>query len=260
MPSVLDNIVAHKQQEIGLRKAQRPITELLSVTDKAERRFEKALQPTLNAQTKLILEIKPASPSAGVLAESFELEPILASYNQYASAISVLTDRKFFQGSLELLSEVAQHSPHPVLCKDFVLDPYQVYEARLAGAEAVLLIAKILSDESLQTLHDTVCELGMTPVVEIQNEGELERALALHPSVILINNRNLETFDIHLETTLRLAPQIPDGILRVSASGIECRADIDGLMPVCSTFLIGSILMRTPPKALPQKLQELSGQ
>lgn len=262
MPTILDNIVAHKHREILEKKAGYPFEQLAAEVAAAlpPGRFAEALKTDRQSNdVKLILEIKPASPSAGELVSALDLDKVLAGYNRYGAAISVLTDQAYFKGSLGLLGQVVQDSPLPVLCKDFILDPYQVYDARRAGAAAVLLIVKILPDDALHTLADAVRTLGMTPVVEIQNETELARALAVRPEVLLINNRNLETFDISFETTARLAPQTPQDIVVVSASGIGTRADIESLQPFCSAFLIGSSLMKTAPDQLEAKLRELSG-
>lgn len=255
MPVSLGDIVKQTLRDTATRKTLHPQILLEGQAVVTDRRFEATLRAPTPA-VKLITEIKPASPTAGVLKADFELAPILEVYNTYASAISVLTDEKFFNGSLALLSQVVAQSPHPVLCKDFILDPYQVYEARCAGADAVLLIVKILEKKQLAHLHALIEDLGMTPVVEIQNEAELELALTVHPKVLLINNRDLSTFEISLETTQRLAPKIPKDIVVISASGIQTRHDIDTLLPVASCFLIGSALMQAPDLA--RKLQELS--
>jgi len=243
---ILDEIVAHKRQEIAFKKSHSP---LYAVFPLAEPLFEKALPG-------LILEIKPASPSSGIMQPVVNLEKLLNIYNQYASAISVLTDEKYFQGSVKLLTDVLQQTPHPVLCKDFILDPYQIDEARQAGAHAILLIVKILKDHELADLFQHAEKLGMTAMVEVQNEAELSRALSLHPRCILINNRNLETFEINFDTTRQLAPLIPKDIIIISASGIEKRDDIRQLLPYASCFLIGSALMKAPD--LEKKLQELT--
>jgi indole-3-glycerol phosphate synthase len=245
MQTVLADIVANKYEELAQRKAAVSLDTLMGqVTPATPGRFEASLKRQSPA---FILEIKPASPSAGTLTTHLDTESVVEVYNRFASAISVLTDEKFFQGSLALLSQVASRTPHPVLCKDFIVDPYQVYEARQAGAAAVLLIVKILEPDTLRTLFDTITQLGMTPVVEIQNETELAQALDLNPTVLLINNRNLETFDIAFETTKKLSRLIPDGILRISASGVKGAADVQMLAPDCDAFLIGSALMRVSP-------------
>ncbi len=192
----------------------------------------------------LIAEIKPRSPSEGVLQAVPDLPHLVPVYTTYAAAISVLTEPTYFGGSFALLAEVARRSPRPTLCKDFIVHPAQIHAARRAGAEAVLLIVKILDDSQLADFHAEIQRWNMTPVVEVQTEGELDRALRLEPAVILINNRNLDTFEISLETTKRLAPRIPSGIVPIAASGIHRRADIDLLLPYATRFLIGTGLMR----------------
>jgi indole-3-glycerol phosphate synthase/phosphoribosylanthranilate isomerase len=222
-------------------------------------RFEAALQAARQAGRKgWILEIKPASPSAGVLAESLDLDTLLPVYERYATALSVLTDAKYFQGSLSLLECISLATAHPTLCKDFILTPYQVAEARRAGASAVLLIVKALSDESLHVLYHACVSLGMTPVVEIQTEVERERALSLNPSLLLINNRNLDNLEMDLSTTARLAEGIPRSVITISASGIATSEDVQSLSPYCDAFLIGSTLMQTPVADLPAKLDALT--
>lgn len=259
--TVLDDIVANKRLEIARRKEAAP-TDVLAgqATPLATPRFERALKASPeDHHLQLILEIKPASPSAGVLQSNLDLPAVLDAYHQAGSAISVLTDETYFRGSLDLLAQVRERSPLPVLCKDFILDAHQVVEARLAGADAVLLMAKILADDELQRLYNTVVEWGMTPLVEIQNPEELERALKLRPKAVLVNNRNLETFKITLDTSLKLMPHLPPEVIGISASGIESRRDIEYLLPVCHRFLIGSMLMRTPVSHLPRVLRELQG-
>lgn len=192
----------------------------------------------------LIAEIKPRSPSEGVLQAAPDLTRLLPVYDAYAVAISVLTEPDYFGGGFELLAEVTRRSLRPTLCKDFIVHPAQIHDARRAGAEAALLIVKILDDAQLDDLHAEIRRWKMTPIVEVQTEAELERALRVDPAVILINNRNLETFEISLDTTKRLAPRVPSGIVTVAASGIHRRADIETLLPYCTRFLVGTRLMR----------------
>lgn len=252
--SVLADIIAHKHEEIAVRKSATSIAELERAIQPGTGDFLKSLT---GGGLRLITEIKPSSPSAGVLKKHPDIKTILSAYNKYAAAISVLTDMHYFGGSLNLLADVVHYTRLPVLCKDFIIDIFQVYEARLKGAEAVLLIVKALKDDQLATLHSTILEMGMTPVVEIQNEAELKRSLDVTPQVLLINNRNLDDLKIDLTTTEKLAPLIPDWITTVSASGIENRQDIDRLLPYCSRFLIGSALMKADN--IEAKLKELSG-
>lgn len=241
MKNLLDEIVKNKRQEIALRKSAKPLSSLSSVAERVGNSFCDAMK---RDGVNLIAELKPRSPSAGVLNKSLDIENYLSNYNKYASAISVLTDEKYFGGNLDLLRKVAAGSLRPLLCKDFIVDPYQCYEAKAGGAQAVLLIVKILDDDALVQLSDVIQQLDMTPVMEVQDIDELERALKLAPSVILINNRNLTTFTIDLFTTSKLAPQVPNYVLTISASGIESRADIEFLLPYTTNFLIGSALMK----------------
>lgn len=272
--AILPEIVANKQLEVIAQKAiVSPEKMLEAVQSKLLRRrqestdafpFERSLREKKSVH--LITEIKPASPSLGVLQEKPDLKALIGIYNEYASAISVLTDWKYFQGDLALLSQVSRTSPLPALRKDFIIDAYQLHEALLSGASAVLLIVKILSDEMLEHLHEQSRNLGMTPVVECQDETELERALAIGANVLLFNNRNLSTFEISLKTTHRLTGALKQRCSQkafkekiiISASGIASRADIQGLLNDTHCFLIGSALMKKPQSELPGLLMELS--
>lgn len=237
MTNILSEIVANKRLELAGLFPEPP-----DAPPPGDGSFLSALS---SEGLKFIAEIKPSSPSAGVIRAEVKLPEILEAYNQFASAISVLTDAKYFGGSLELLSEVSRNSPRPTLCKDFIVSERQVRDARRAGAQAVLLIVKILSDEELAALHKAILDFGMTPLVEIQNDEELDRALRVSPRAFLINNRNLETFEITFDTTKQLVPRIPSNIVVISASGIENRADVEELLPFCSKFLVGTSLMKS---------------
>lgn len=237
----LQEIVDHKRRELGQRIRAVPLEKVQASCAPCRSKF---LQSLSGAGVRLIAEIKPRSPSQGELMPSVDLPSTTRLFSKYARCISVLTDEKYFGGSLQALRTVCQLAAVPVLCKEFVVDPYQVFEARAAGAEAVLLIVKILDDDALAVLHKSIRQLGMTPVVEVQREEELQRALKLSPEVLLINNRNLETFEIDLSTTHRLARLVPDGLPVISASGFETKADVEKVMTCTNKFLIGSSLMR----------------
>jgi indole-3-glycerol phosphate synthase / phosphoribosylanthranilate isomerase len=255
MPNVLDEIVANKKVEIAKMQSSLSLDVLQEHATPASGHFAQTLRkPGIN----LITEIKPKSPSAGVLRTELNLSELLEQYCQYASAISVLTDAKYFGGSFDLLKEVSQKTNLPLLCKDFVLDQYQCYVARSMGAEAVLLIVKILTDDQLARLSKLIASLGMTAVVEVQNVDEAKRAVALGSQCILINNRNLETLAVDLDTTIRLAPLIPRGVIAISASGIAEREQIEYLSQACTNFLIGSSLMKS--QNIAEKLATLKGQ
>lgn len=242
MNDFLSNVIACKHNEIAELKKRGSLADLKAQAGIGRGLFEKNLrQPGL----RLIAEIKPASPTAGRLCSEPQIETILSVYDKYASALSVLTDRSYFAGSFELLTKATVHSALPVLCKDFILDSHQVYAARLSGAEAVLLIVKILDDQDLGHLAQLVLELGMSPVFEIQNEDELRRAEKLGAKIILINNRNLETLTVSLDTTIKLAPLVKPGAIVISASGIGTSRDLLLLKDHVSRFLIGSIFMKS---------------
>jgi len=208
---------------------------------------------------RIIAEIKKASPSKGVIREDFSPDLIALDYELGgAAAISVLTEEKFFLGSLTFLREVRDVAGLPVLRKDFLLDEYDILESRAAGADAVLLIAAILEEGRLRRLLELARELGMRALVEVHSEAELDTALRTGAEIIGINNRDLSTFRVDLDTTRRLAPLVPEGKVIVSESGIEGRADILSLKEVgVDAFLIGETLMREKDPA--EKLRELIG-
>jgi indole-3-glycerol phosphate synthase/phosphoribosylanthranilate isomerase len=255
MPNILSDIVNHKMAEVEAAKKLASFESLRELARPGKNNFTEGLdQEPIN----LICEIKPKSPSAGQLRNELNLSQILQAYEPNAAAISVLTDHQDFGGSFDLLETVSQSSALPTLCKDFIIDPYQCFRARVCGAQAVLLIVKILDDRLLKELHDTILSLKMTPVVEVQNEAELKRAIDIKSNVVLINNRNLDTLVVDLAETKRLAPLLPDSVVKISASGIETRGDLDELLPYCNNFLIGSTLMRS--HNIEEQLKKLKGQ
>jgi indole-3-glycerol phosphate synthase / phosphoribosylanthranilate isomerase len=241
MQNILAEIVAHKRLEIEAMKASIPLDELRQKAIPIHSGFVQALQKD---GINLIAEVKPKSPSGGLARAGIDFREVVKLYSQYATAISVLTDKKYFDGSYELLKEISAQTNLPLLCKDFVMDDYQCYLARSMQAQAVLLIVKILPDELLLHLSKLIASLGMTPVVEIQNGEEAKRAVAAGAYCIMINNRDLETFNVDLNTTVRLAPLLPPGTLVISASGISEREQIDYLSSACRNFLVGTSLMK----------------
>jgi indole-3-glycerol phosphate synthase len=248
MASFLDKIVATKQVEIVAAKAAIPEAELRRRIDEAPpaRDFFQALSAP--GPIKLIAEVKKASPSKGVIRADFRPLVIAEEYEVHgASCLSVLTDVQYFQGSLQILVDVRRHVLLPVLRKDFILDRYQLLEARAAGADAVLLIAECLDDCQLRSLHNEALELGMTPLVELYEPANLPRVLDAGATLIGINNRDLRTFEISLDHTLRLREQVPDGCLLVSESGIASRADVVRLESAgVDAILVGETLMASP--------------
>ena len=248
MTTVLDEIVASKREEIGRAKVAVPeaaLRERLADAPSVRDFLARLGRP---GRIRLIAEVKKASPSAGVIRADFQPAEIARIYQRHgADCISVLTDRPYFQGSLDDLRQVRAAVDLPVLRKDFIIDTYQVVEARAAGADAVLLIAECLDDAALQELHDAVIELGMTPLVELFDPANLPRVLAVGARLVGINNRDLRTFKTDLEHTLRLRRQIPDDRLVVGESGIRTRQDVERLEAAgVSAILVGETLMASP--------------
>jgi indole-3-glycerol phosphate synthase len=246
--SVLDKIIASKHREIEAAKAAQPEAQVRAAAEQATspRDFFAALAAP--GPIKLIAEVKKASPSAGVIRADFNPVEIARIYEQHdAACLSVLTDEPFFQGRLEYLRDIRPAVTVPVLRKDFVLDKYQVYEARAAGADAVLLIAECLDDCHLRALHNEIVALGMTPLVELYEPANLQRVLDAGATLIGINNRNLHTFKTDLEHTLRLREQVPDECVLVAESGIRTRADVLRLQAAgVNAMLVGETLMAQP--------------
>jgi indole-3-glycerol phosphate synthase len=226
--TILDKILDHKVEEIEERKknvSQERFEEAVKLVT-PPRDLLGALRHDANI-VALIAEVKHASPSKGVLIEPFEPVTLGRTYAKYgAAAISVLTDEVFFRGSLEDMTNVRNAVDVPVLRKDFIIDPYQVYEGRAAGADAILLIVAALEDGQLAELNGLIQKLGMVALVEVHNELELERALRLNPSLVGINNRNLKTFQVDIRITGRLAKQVPKGVTLVAESGIRDSPDV----------------------------------
>jgi indole-3-glycerol phosphate synthase len=223
LTSILDAIVAAKRVEIARRRAETPIGELRSRCRGLgpTRDFAAALRPRPGG-VKLLAEVKKASPSRGVLAAAFDPVGLATTYAAHgAAAISVLTDEKYFQGSLDLLEAVRAAVAVPLLRKDFTLDEYQVWESRARGADAILLIVSILEPAGLRDLQAAAKGLELAALVEVHTEVELDVALRAGAAIIGINNRDLRTFETHIETTLGLLPMIPPGAIAVSESGFS---------------------------------------
>jgi indole-3-glycerol phosphate synthase len=240
MASFLDEVIGNKERELVERKNKLPLAKISEYVLPAGRKFDKFLEPD---GLKIIAELKPRSPSLGELEGKINRGERMEIYERYASAVSVLCDQRYFGGSVQLLEEVSSSISLPTLLKDFVIDPYQVFEGRKAGAEAVLLIVKILSDRKLESLIELVEQLHMEPVVEVQTEDELKRAEYFGAEYILINNRNLDTLKIDMYTVERLANKAKTRAKLIAASGIESAEQILELRPFASRFLIGSALM-----------------
>lgn len=260
---ILDEILQNKRIEVEEAKRSYSLNLLSSRIGNIQppMDFHKSIKS--DGKVKIIAEIKYASPSKGTLREDFNPPQIAKSYaNSGASAISVLTDKRFFKGDLTHLRDVREAVSVPLLRKDFIIDPYQVYEARLYGADAILLIAGALRAKALTELLSLTHSLGMNAIVEVHSEGELEKALLAESRIIGINNRDLKTFNVSLEVSRRLVKLIPKGKVVVSESGIGSSEDIRKLRDEgIYAFLIGELFMMAsnPGEELKNLLAECSG-
>ncbi|MGV8959985.1 MAG: indole-3-glycerol phosphate synthase TrpC [Stenotrophomonas sp.] len=259
MSDILNTILARKAQEVAERSARVPLAELKArVADASPvRGFAQAMQAAIaNGDPAVIAEVKKASPSKGVIRADFNPAEIAVSYQLGgASCLSVLTDEDFFQGADIYLQQARDACSLPVLRKDFVIDPYQVYEARVLGADCVLLIVSALDDLQLAQLSDLAMQLQMDVLVEVHDIDELERAIQVPVPLVGINNRNLRTFEVSLETTLEMRSAVPRDRLLVTESGILGPADVQRMRAAgVNAFLVGEAFMRAeePGDALRQ--------
>ncbi len=251
MSDILDKIVAVKLQEVAAAKTRKSL-ELVRADAESRvltRDFVGAIRAKM-AQGKpaVIAEVKKASPSKGVIREDFIPADIAQSYAEFGAAcLSVLTDAQFFQGSVDYLKQARASCQLPVLRKDFMVDPYQIYESRCMGADAVLLIAACLDDVQMKEMEAIAFDLDMAVLVEVHDQAELERALRLKTPLIGINNRNLKTFEVSLDTTLGLRSQVPSDRILVTESGIHTRDDVLRMGAAgVNAFLVGEAFMRAP--------------
>ena len=259
MSDILNKIVAVKHEEIAAARKKKPLDVVRFDAESRvlTRDFEGALRAKIAAsQAAVIAEIKKASPSKGVLREEFIPADIAQSYAEgngkvSAACLSVLTDRQFFQGSADYLKQARASCDLPVLRKDFMVDPYQIYEARAMGADAILLIAACLDDAQMADLEALAQGLNMAVLVEVHDRDELQRALKLRTPLVGINNRNLRTFDVTLQTTLDMLPDVPSDRLLVTESGILGREDVMKMRAAgVHAFLVGEAFMRAPEPGL----------
>ncbi len=258
MSDILERIVAVKRDEIAAAKARRSLASWRSDAEASETRrdlrdFVGALRARLGAgHAAVIAEVKKASPSKGVLREHFVPRDIAASYAEHgAAALSVLTDERFFQGAAAYLQQARAACALPVLRKDFMVDAYQVFEARALGADCILLIAACLDDAQMADLEATAASLGMAVLVEVHDAAELERGLRLRTPLVGVNNRNLRSFEVDLQTTLDLLPRLPPERLLVTESGILAPADVRRMREAgVHAFLVGEAFMRADDPGL----------
>jgi len=260
---ILERILATKKEEVAAAKAQRPLADLAGRIGDLEdipRGFARALHTMVaSGGTPIIAEVKKGSPSKGIIRTDFDPVAIAEEYQDAgATCLSVLTDRQYFYGHLRYLGLIREQVSLPLLCKDFIVDPYQLYQARLAGADAVLLIAAALDDEQLLELAQQATALRLDILLEVHDAAEMDRALKLPVDLIGINNRDLRTFVTDLGITESLAALVPETQLAVAESGISSRADIERLQAAgARAFLIGETLMREAD--IGGKLRELLG-
>jgi indole-3-glycerol phosphate synthase len=244
--TILEEIMQAKVREVLGAMTKFPAVAMESALDRAPavRSFKRAL----GRSPAVIAEIKKASPSAGLICKDFDPEKIAREYQiSGAAAISVITEVQHFQGGLEILASLRWSVKIPLLRKDFIVDPYQILEARHAGADAVLLIAALLDSSSLKNLRSEAERYGMDALVEVHTESELQKALDSGAGIIGVNNRDLRTFDVSLDTALRLAPLIPAHVVAVAESGIRTSEDVHKLVHAgYRGLLVGEQLMRSP--------------
>jgi len=259
-PDILVKILNRKREEIAERSASTSIEQLKQQCESADavRGFIKSIEDKIkNKQSAVIAEIKKASPSKGLLRENFEPAEIAKSYASHGAAcLSILTDKDYFQGDEEYLKQARAACELPVIRKDFIIDPYQVYEARAIDADCILLIVAALDDNDLQSLFDLAHKLGMDVLMEVHDEDEMRRAMKTGARLIGINNRNLRNFDTSLDTTLSMLDMVSDEHILVTESGIHTKQDVQLMRENnVNAFLVGEAFMRADNPG--EKLGEL---
>ncbi len=260
---VLDQIMATKREEVPRQMAIAPLSQVKAFAAMAPPPLDFAAALVAQPGVALIAEVKRASPSRGLIANDWDPEPIGETYARNgAAAISCLTDKTYFQGDLAHLTSVKERLREigkniPVLRKDFIYHEYQVHEARMAGADAILLIVAVLGDSDLRRLHALAADLGMAVLVEVHSEDEVKRALALQPRIIGVNNRDLKTFEVDIETTGRLRMLIPPEIVLVAESGIRSEDEIARLGAMgCNAMLVGETFCKLKQPQRAGKVQQ----
>lgn len=262
---ILEKIIDRKRLDVEQRRSKIPLDELIAsighICDQADgalRGFHSALEKRISQhKPAIIAEIKKASPSKGLIRQQFDVEAIAVSYEKHgASCLSVLTEEHFFKGHDDFLLTARKSTNLPVIRKDFILDPYQLYESRVLKADCVLLIVSALEEDSLDHLYHLALDLGMDVLLEVHDEAELKLANKLSPKLLGINNRNLHTFETSLQNTLKLLADVPDDCLVVTESGIHSREDVDLMISNgVFGFLVGEVFMRAHEPGV--KLREI---
>ena len=260
---VLDQIMATKRDEVPRQMAIAPLSQVKAFAALAPPALDFASALASASGVALIAEVKRASPSRGLIAMDWDPELIAETYARNgAAAISCLTDKTYFQGNLEHLTSIKERlrtigKNLPVLRKDFIYHEYQVYEARMAGADAILLIVAVLGDKELRQLHALATSLGMAVLVEVHDEDEVKRALAMAPRILGVNNRNLRNFEVDIETTGRLRSLIPPEVILVSESGITGVDEVARLEAMgCNAMLVGETFCRLPQSQRANKVRQ----
>ena len=239
---MLSKIIENKRKEVEFNKEKMPLDSFRDKLKKSARSFKDALSKD---KLNLIAEFKRNSPSKNIQEKEFGIRKIIGIYNRYADAVSVLTDSKFFLGSLDDMKEASNLTCLPVLRKDFIIDEYQIYEARLYNADAILLIASVLSEEQIDNFIEIADIYNMNCLVEVHTEEELDKVLGTKAEIIGINNRNIDTLEINLNITLRIADKIPSSKIIVSESGIKDKNYVNKIKDKVNAILVGSQFMNS---------------
>ena len=264
MPATLDSIIAATRRRVARAQAEADVRQLeRQAAEHAPRGFEKRLRQAAGCGVAVIAELKKASPSRGTIRADFDAAELAAELQAAgAAALSVLTDEEFFQGSLENLRRASAHASVACLRKDFIVDEFQLLESRANRADAVLLIVAALADDELRRLYEGARRIGLDVLCEVHDEAELERAVGAGCHIIGVNSRNLRTFEVDLQTPLRLAARLPAGVLAVAESGIHSAQEVRGLRAAgYQVFLVGESLMKVPHpgEALRELLAQATG-